>query len=171
MSRVWWSSYHPTVKSCSVLVYSALLYKCCCRCCLSWWDSTGPGAGIGGWRRVMASWMTSCDVCRLEFIIPLFSNSELRFVIFNPSGQIRFKLCFVLWTRLRVSFNSYVRSSVWFPSDSVGFDPTTNDGMVYCCLMAKVDWFRRVFSWAGCHNTQCTDIKAGKKIDTQKQND
>ena len=27
MSRSWWSSYHPTVKSCWVLVYSALL--CC----------------------------------------------------------------------------------------------------------------------------------------------
>jgi hypothetical protein len=29
MSRVWWCRYHPTVKSCWVLVYSALLQNCC----------------------------------------------------------------------------------------------------------------------------------------------
>jgi hypothetical protein len=62
MSRVWWCSYHLTVKSCWVIVYSTLLYNCWCRCCLAWWDSTWLGAGMGGWRRVMASRTTSCDV-------------------------------------------------------------------------------------------------------------
>jgi hypothetical protein len=34
---------------------------------------------------------------------------------------------FVLRTRLRVSFNAYVRSFVCFPSDLPGVNPTTND--------------------------------------------
>jgi hypothetical protein len=51
---------------------------------------------------------------------------------------------FVLWTRLLLSFNAYVRLSVCYPSDLPGFDPATYDGMVpYYRLMTKVDWFRR----------------------------
>jgi hypothetical protein len=69
MSRVLWCSYHPTVKSCWVLVYSVLLWKCCCRCCLALWDSTWLGAGMGGRGRVMASWMPSRDVYRCTSLI------------------------------------------------------------------------------------------------------
>jgi hypothetical protein len=51
---------------------------------------------------------------------------------------------FVLRTRLRVSFNAYVRSSMCYPSDVPGFDLATYDGIVlYYHLMTKVDWFRR----------------------------
>jgi hypothetical protein len=51
---------------------------------------------------------------------------------------------FVLLTRLRVSFNAYVRSSVRIPSDLPGVNPATNDRIIlYYCLMTKVDWFRR----------------------------
>jgi hypothetical protein len=50
---------------------------------------------------------------------------------------------FVLWTRLRVSFNAYVRSSMCYPSDLPGFDPTTYDRIIlYYRLMTKMDWFR-----------------------------
>jgi hypothetical protein len=41
-------------------------------------------------------------------------------------------------------FNAYVRSFVRIPSDLPGVNPATNDKMIlYCRLMAKVDWFRR----------------------------
>jgi hypothetical protein len=44
-----------------------------------------------------------------------------------------------LWTRLRVSFNAYIRS-LCFPSDLPGVNPATNDRMIlYYCLMTKVD--------------------------------
>jgi hypothetical protein len=55
-------------------------------------------------------------------------------------GRIGFNLCNVLWTRLHVSFNTSVRSSVCYPSDLLGFDPATYDEMVlYYRLMTKVD--------------------------------
>jgi hypothetical protein len=51
---------------------------------------------------------------------------------------------FVLWNRLRVSFNAYVDPLFDIPSDLPGVNPTTNNRMVlYYCLMTKVDWFRR----------------------------
>jgi hypothetical protein len=50
---------------------------------------------------------------------------------------------FVLWTRVRVSFNAYVQSSMCYPSDLLGFNPATYDKMVLYRLMTKVDWFRR----------------------------
>jgi hypothetical protein len=51
---------------------------------------------------------------------------------------------FVLWTRLRVSFNAYVDPLFEIPSDLPGLNPATNDRMVpYYCVMTKVDWFRR----------------------------
>jgi hypothetical protein len=43
-------------------------------------------------------------------------------------------------TRLSVSFNAYVRSSVYYPSDLPGFDRTTYYGMIlYYHLMIKVN--------------------------------
>jgi hypothetical protein len=110
MSRVWWCSCHPMVKSCWVLVYSALLYKCCCRCCLALWDSTRLGAGMGGRGRVMASRMVPCDVyrCASLFIFRCFRTLDLYFLsltmVCNNFDLIRV----VLWTCLRVSFNAYV---------------------------------------------------------------
>jgi hypothetical protein len=44
-----------------------------------------------------------------------------------------------LWTRLRVSFNAYIRS-LCYSSDLPGVNPATYDMMVlYYCLMTKVD--------------------------------
>jgi hypothetical protein len=66
---------------------------------------------------------------------------------------------FVLWTRLRVSFNAYVNPLFEIPSDLPGVNPATNDRMIlYYCLMTKVDGSlgdSTVFSWAGCHNFRC----------------
>jgi hypothetical protein len=49
---------------------------------------------------------------------------------------------FVIWTRLRVSFDAYVRSSVCTPSDLPSVNPATNDSMIlYYFLMTKAGWF------------------------------
>jgi hypothetical protein len=49
---------------------------------------------------------------------------------------------FILWTRLRVSFNAHVGPLFEIPSDLPSVNPTTNDRMIlYYCLMTKVDWF------------------------------
>jgi hypothetical protein len=68
---------------------------------------------------------------------------------------------FVLWTRLRVSFNAYVDPLFEIPSDSSDVNPTTNDMMtLYYCLMTKVDALlggSRVLSWVGCHSWYQSD--------------
>jgi hypothetical protein len=50
----------------------------------------------------------------------------------------------VLWTRLRVSFNAYVDPLHEFQVIYRALTRQTNAMMIlYCCLMTKVDWFRR----------------------------
>jgi hypothetical protein len=47
-------------------------------------------------------------------------------------------MCKALWTLLRGSFNAFVRSSLFFPSDLPGVNPTTLNGMLlYYRLMTK----------------------------------
>jgi hypothetical protein len=71
-------------------------------------------------------------------------------------GRIGFNFCTVLWTRLRVSFNAYVRSSVCYPSDLLGIKPGTYDGMaLYYRLMTGIGLGdSTVFSRVGCHKGQ-----------------
>jgi hypothetical protein len=142
MSRVWWCSCHPTVKSCWVLVYSALLYYCYAGV-VDGWMTTSDDITDG------LLWCYRC----IRYLFPLFSNSEpllhVWTMICNELDLIRV----VLWTRLRVSFNAYVRSSVWTPSDLPGVNPATNNRMIlYYRLMTKVDGLladSTIFSWAG----------------------
>jgi hypothetical protein len=47
-------------------------------------------------------------------------------------------MCKALWTLRRGSFNAFVRSSLFFPSDLLGVKPTTLNGMLlYYRLMTK----------------------------------
>jgi hypothetical protein len=58
----------------------------------------------------------------------------------KPLGvRIWILMLLYLWTRLRVSFNVYIRS-LCFSSDLLGVNPATNDRMIlYYCLMTKVN--------------------------------
>jgi hypothetical protein len=58
----------------------------------------------------------------------------------KPLGvRIWILMLLYLWTRLRVSFNVYIRS-LHFSSDLPGVNLATNDRMIlYYCLMTKVD--------------------------------
>jgi hypothetical protein len=78
----------------------------------------------------------------LVYLFLLFSNSEPLLPVMNNGCNNLDLIRGVLWTRLRVGFNAYVRSSVSIPSDLPGVNPTTNDRVIlYYCLMTKVDWF------------------------------
>jgi hypothetical protein len=77
MSRVWWCSYHPTVKSCWVLVYSVLLYNVVVGVVL-------PGEIPPSWK---LEWVDDDEwwhhgrpplmiIVALVYFILLFSNSE-----------------------------------------------------------------------------------------------
>jgi hypothetical protein len=106
------------------------------------------GAGVGGGQLLKASWMASRGVFAFVSLFPLlFENSKLSqhdkklwFVIIKPFGvRIWILMLLYLWTRLRVSFNAYIRS-LCFSIDLPGVNPTTNDRMIlYYCLMTKVD--------------------------------
>jgi hypothetical protein len=111
--------------------------------CVARRTSTRLGAGMGGWRRVIASW-TGLQWC--DHIISLSSSvfNKLWIIYFRvkelccnngPYGDL-ILICKALWTLLRGSFNVYVRSSL--SSDLPGVDLATLNRMIlYYRLMTK----------------------------------
>jgi hypothetical protein len=51
-------------------------------------------------------------IVALVYLFPLFANSEPLLPVMNNDCNNLDLICVVLWTRFRVGFNAYVRSSV-----------------------------------------------------------
>jgi hypothetical protein len=112
------------------------------------------GVGTGGWRQVMASHATSCDVYRAAslFISVVFklwtftSCHEQWFVILEPLRG-SFVLISVVYSGLTFVWVLCILSILcWYLSDLPGVNQATNDMMIlYYCLMTKVDRFRQLY--------------------------